>query len=459
MKSRLLAISAVFCAVLALAGFGWGFVEQREIVARASDQRRLSLLESENERLRGALAEQEKKTAQAENIVKRSEIERATSAIRELPFKQPVTYDVLTRAGIQKIIEGKLTEQFSDEEIKNMATGLAALGLLPRDYPLKEKYIELLGEQVAAFYDQHQHKLFMFEDASLASAQNRVILSHELTHALQDQNFGLLKLPLEIKTNDDRAAAASALVEGDATLVMSQYMMQNMSLGALRDTLSGTLTQSTKQLRDAPRYLREMLIFPYLRGQEFCAALIAQGGWPALDAAYKHPPSSTSQILHPEKFLANPREEPVRIDFGNDLTVNGEKPLADNVLGEMGIRIMLSECVDAKTVEQAASGWRGDRYLVFDKGDALVWKSVWANEADAGRFWDIVKHAVRQRYGLNFTETGSTKSFVIYSPHAVILTHIEPNEVILVDAKTKKWADTLIVRFVNPTALRTDPDE
>src|SRR5205823_8832515 len=185
-----------------------------------------------------------------------AEIERVTSEIRQLPFKQPVTYDVLTRAGIQKVIEGKLTEQFSDEEIKNMATGLAALGLLPRDYPLKQKYIELLGEQVAAFYDQHQHKLFMFEDASLASAQNRVVLAHELTHALQDQNFGLLKLPLEIKTNDDRALAASALIEGDATLLMTQYMLKHLSLGALRDMLAGSLVQNSEQLRTAPRYLR-----------------------------------------------------------------------------------------------------------------------------------------------------------------------------------------------------------
>src|SRR5207302_7060871 len=143
----------------------------------------------------------------------------------ELNFLRPVTYDVLTREGIKRTIEQKMREQFSEEEFKNVGIGLAALGLLPRDYPLKQKYIELLGEQVAAFYDQHAHKLFMFEDARLDQFQNRIILAHELTHALQDQHFGLEKLPLEMKTNDDRAVAASALVEGDATLVMTQFMM------------------------------------------------------------------------------------------------------------------------------------------------------------------------------------------------------------------------------------------
>ena len=117
-----------------------------------------------------------------------------------------------------------------------MTEAMAAVGLLPEGFPLRQKYIDLLGEQVAAFYDQHAHKLFMYEDASLENAQNRVVLAHELTHALQDQHFGLKRLPLEIKTNDDRAAAASALVEGDATLVMSEYMLKNMSKQMLKDS-------------------------------------------------------------------------------------------------------------------------------------------------------------------------------------------------------------------------------
>ena len=201
---------------------------------------------------------------------------------------------------------------------------MAALGLVPPNFPLKQTYIDLLGEQVAAFYDQHQHRLFMFEDAALSGAQNRIILAHELTHALQDQNFGLLKLPLEAKNNDDRAEAASALIEGDATLVMSQYMAQDLSWQTLTDTVGTSLTQNMAQLREAPRFLREMLVFPYLKGQQFCAAAFARGGFAALSAVYAHPPSSTAQILHPEKYFAEPREEPVPVVFP-DPTLNGAK--------------------------------------------------------------------------------------------------------------------------------------
>jgi hypothetical protein len=144
------------------------------------------------------------------------------------------------------------------------------------------------------------------------------------------------------------AAAASALVEGEATLVMSEYMLKNLSLKALKDNVLASVTQNMSQLASAPRYLREMLVFPYLRGQEFCLSLPGAGSYEAVSAAYQHPPSSTTQILHPEKFFREPREEPIAIEWP-DVTVNGQQPIADNTLGEMGTRIQVAQFTDDRT--------------------------------------------------------------------------------------------------------------
>jgi hypothetical protein len=383
-------------ALAALAAGAWGWQQHRQLADLGFTLRRAELLQSENNRLQSLLGQREKSTEQVGNLAQRKAIEESIAQIRGLDFMQPVTYDVLSRDGIKKTVAQKIDEQYSGEDFKNIATSLSALGLLPPDYPLKQKYIDLLGEQIAAFYDQHQHKLFMFEDASLANAQNRIILAHELTHALQDQHFGLLKLPIEVKNNDDLALASSALVEGDATMAMSDFMLRNVSLKSLRENLSGMFTQNMEQLQKAPRYLREMLIFPYLRGQEFCAAIQARGGFAALDEVYKNPPASSAQILHPEKYLAH--EQPVRVEFG-DTTVLGQKPLADNVLGEMGIRILLSQWLDDATGKIASQGWRGDRYLVYDGGRALVWKTVWASEANAEEFKKALEKYVEKRFG------------------------------------------------------------
>ncbi|MEI9897561.1 MAG: hypothetical protein WDN28_27820 [Chthoniobacter sp.] len=158
---------------------------------------------TENDALREVLAKHDHEKALASNKAQREPIEKQVNEIRGLAFKEPVTYEVLNRKQIKQTMAGKLAEVFSEKEFAQMAEAMAAVGLLPANYPLRQKYIDLLSEQVAAFYDQHQHKLFMYEDATLENAQNRVVLAHELTHALQDQHFGLNRMPLELKTNDD----------------------------------------------------------------------------------------------------------------------------------------------------------------------------------------------------------------------------------------------------------------
>ena len=415
---------------LAAAILTWRVMGERRATTLA---KRVELLHEENDRLRRLVDEAEKSRARASNQAERETIEKEVVAIRGLPFKNPVDYEVLDRRQIKETIARKLAEVFSEAEFEHLTLALVRLGLLEAEYPLRERYIELLGEQVAAFYDQHTHKLFMFEDASLDNSQNRIVLAHELTHALQDQHFGLKRLPLELKTNDDRAAAASALCEGDATLVMSEYMLKNMSLAVLKDNVTGMLAQNMEQLAKAPRYLREMLVFPYLRGQEFCTALFARGGYDAINRAYSQPPSSTAQILDPQKYLGEVRDEPVAIEWP-DLHAGGQKPIADNVVGEMGIRILFSEWIDAAVGEQAGSGWRGDRYLCFDAGGALVWKSIWATPEEAVEFMAAGKQTLGKRYGAE-----TERKIQWLTP--------QPNVVVLIDASDESWASALAEKF------------
>ena len=407
--------------------------------------RQLSLAREENDRLRSVVAEAERTKKRAAGKVHSDLVEKEVETIRALKFKQPVDYNVLGRKEIKQTIAGKLDEVFTEKEFEDMAAGLSALGLLPPAYPLRQSYIDLLGEQVAAFYDQHQHKLFMFEDASLDNAQNRVVLAHELTHALQDQHFSLKRLPLESKDNDDRAAAAAALVEGDATLVMSEFMLKNLSLGTIKDSLTASITQNMEQLAKAPRYLREMLVFPYLRGQEFCGALYGIGGYEAVSKAYARPPSSTSQILHPEKYLAEPREEPITIHLGNH-EVTGQKPTAENTVGEMGIRILLSEWVDDATGERAADGWRGDRYLCYEGGKALLWKSSWATPEEAAEFAAAKRAALEKRHQLTAPRNNGGR-YEADAPRVVRIFSPKPNEVVVIDAATAEWAAKLEEQF------------
>jgi hypothetical protein len=433
-------------------GWFWAWNERAHAQLADFDRQRLAFLTAENERLRAALLARQQTDETAAAAAQRAEIAHTVSQLRALDFLHPVAFQEIPRSDLPRLLRQKLAQQVPDQEFDADGIALAALGLLPAGIDLKTVYLDLLGEQIGAFYDQHTQQLFTFSGQSLANAQNRVILAHELTHALEDQHFSLARLPLEARNNDDRVLAATALVEGDATLVMNEYMVGAMSPAVLRDTLSSALTTDVRKLAAAPRFLRETLLFPYLRGQEFCQALYAQGGWQALAEAFRHPPASTAEILHPERFLAKPRPEPVAIDFP-DSTVLGQQPLADNVLGEFGLRQLFARWLHDEAPDNAAAeGWRGDRYLVYGdaKASGYVWKIACAGEAAAGRLCTALRAALAARYHF----AGAT----IESPAAQVLS-VESRgrrigmwltgqkDILIIDAPDARWSEALRARF------------
>jgi hypothetical protein len=216
-----------------------------------------------------------------------------------------------------------------------------------------------------------------------------MILAHELTHALQDQNYDLTKLPLHQKDNDDLALATSALLEGDATILMTDFYAQHAAQGKMLTDLLAMLTgQKTEKLQAAPVFFRELLVFPYQAGQQFALALSFRGGYEALNRALADPPQSTEQILHPEKYFGE-RDHPVAVELP-DLPTTEWRRIGNNVLGEFGIRTMLQTHLRPAEAKIAAAGWGGDRYQVYERGAGgplgLVWRTVWDTEADATEF-------------------------------------------------------------------------
>ena len=268
----------------------------------------------------------------------------------------------------------------------------------------------LLTEEIAAFYDPKTkaihtikedgtikrpepgllERLLLGKRGGFDKDENKTVLAHELTHALADQNYDLLTLQRKIKGDDDRDLAFSALVEGEATLTMIAAQAEDwdgkdtIKIPAKRmESMIGLLTpMMTKAggatLREAPPILTETLIFPYMRGLVFCMGLANDGGWEAIDAAYKEPPLSTEQILHFEKYRGPKRDEPTLMELGKLDAGDGWKEVSRNVLGEFQIAVMLR---GQSTATTAAAGWDGDRFAAFEGPDnrlGLVWASTWS---------------------------------------------------------------------------------
>ncbi len=322
-----------------------------------------------------------------------STIEDQVLALRGLAAKSPVAPIVLDEAGLRKLVGELFRKDNPEALIEANERMLKAFGLLPPDESLADLYLELFGSQVAGMYNPEDKKLYVVSKSGGLGVTEKSTFAHEFTHALQDQNFDLGSLKLDEVGQSDRSYARLALVEGDATLVMSYWQLQSLTQDELGSMLGGALDDpSTKVLLEMPPILRESLLFPYLSGLTFVQGLQASGGWEAVDAAYAQPPASTEQILHPEKYATG--EKPIAVRLPGDLATRlgaGWKVALEDGFGEfqLGIWLRGNTTIGIGGANQAAAGWGGDRAVLLNGPDGtwgVVLRTAWDTDADAAEF-------------------------------------------------------------------------
>lgn len=321
-----------------------------------------------------------------------ADIEAQIRALRGLEAKSPVEPKVLDEAALGKYIQDQFTKDNPAALVSANERLLKGLGLLPPDASLRDLYISLLTGQVAGLYNPEDKTLYVVSKSGGLGPTEKTTFAHEYTHALQDQNFGLAGMNLDAPGEGDRAIARLSLVEGDATLTMSLWQLDNLSQAEILQLLSESLDpKATAALAAMPAVLRESLLFPYTSGLTFTQGLQGSGGWEAVNAAFGKPPASTEQILHPEKFASG--EAPIRVDLPDDLAAKlgaGWKVGLEDTLGEFQLKLWLADAgASASGAEEAAAGWGGDRTTIVDGPNgafAIVVSSRWDTPADAAEF-------------------------------------------------------------------------
>ena len=338
-----------------------------------------------------------KKTRDEEN--ERLAVVEEMCRIRELPLKHPISFSKMSREELKSYIEEELDDQYPGRKMEYLIRSLIRLGFIDKEFDLRQKVIDLYTEQVGGLYDNDNDSLYLIEGAPATGSMDRTFLAHEVVHVLQDQDLGLDNLPLELMGNDDRVMASIALVEGDATVAMFKFYISHADMGVLSDLAAAVFTDS-KEYSDAPDFLKENLLFPYVRGSAFVSSLFMKGGWERVDAAYKEPPSSTEQIMHPGKY-GGKRDDPVAVSLP-DLGVFGWEKLEENVLGEFNSYVLLKSHIGAHDAEEAAAGWGGDTYGLFvgEGGEVLVWLSVWDGEGEAEEVYGALGAFMEEARGL-----------------------------------------------------------
>ena len=325
------------------------------------------------------------------------EVAKAVEKVRGRRFERSVPATEIDQAELKRMLRGKIAEGFPADP-EDTLRSYVALGLMDDWHNVLDKLIDLYAAQVVAFYDPEPRRFYLVKggEAALGAVgaaggedmAEKIILAHELTHALQDESMRLDRRMKDLKENGDRGLALEALLEGEATLVMIKVAIADLPGGEeaeelMAPLLSAGALEKANIPKGIPDLFVEQLFFPYVEGTAYVRAAFKRGGWAEVDRYWKNPPASSAEILH-GPATPPPVENllPSNID-----APPGHRKLYTDTAGEWTVRFLLRRSLPHEEADRAAAAWRGDRIAFFMMGRSIayVWKIRCDGPASAER--------------------------------------------------------------------------
>lgn len=339
------------------------------------------------------------------------QIEGEVARVRGLDQPPTVNRNLLTTEELRKKVEDNFFKDYNPQEVADDVRVLTALGLIEPGYDLYNLYLDLYTEQIAGYFDLDTEEMYVVLDQDFKGPQ-RSTYAHEYTHALQEYNHdvrvGMNYSEDYCKTDSEYCAAVQALIEGDASLTEQSWLYLYGTDQDRKEIDEYYQNNDLSVYDSAPAFLRDDFIFPYLQGVDFTLALFEKGGFTQIDQAYIDPPTTTEQILHPERY---PDDKPVPVtlpDLSN--TLGRElREIDRGVMGEWYTYLILARGAGTSfqlaedQAAPAAEGWGGDGYVVYWDEAAgqpvVVLLTTWDSAAEADEFAAAFQDYAGARWG------------------------------------------------------------
>lgn len=428
--------------------------------------------------------------AEAPHHISKEEAEKLFQAVDEilkfdsertgLPIKHPVKRKLTSREEVEQFFLKAFREDESAKRLQSAELVLKKFGLIPRDSSLTGTLLALYTESVAGYYDPKTKTVYLLD--WLDADSQKPVLAHELTHALQDQNFDIqkyFKLPKNKQaydlTSSEEQSARVAAMEGQAAATMVDYLLQARGLSLASNPDIAMAVQSS-MLADtdapifakAPLYLREDMKFPYTYGLNFTLAMLKQSKTTAeaYSRPFLDPPANTRQIMDPDEYLAKKTVPRLAIPDLDKLLGKEWERFDVDCVGQFDISVLAREY--GKTAGQArsiADGWRNSYYYAairkatkptIPKDLSLLYVSRWSS-ADAADMWAATyASALGARYRNVAPVEGDTGHWKSEEGDIFIERH---NDLVLItesfDPATSKKLRAAALAALNPESPKT----
>jgi hypothetical protein len=328
------------------------------------------------------------------------------TVISGMKLMHPVPCAYITKDQINQFLNKRVKEVSSPDEERAEELTLKKFGLVPQDFNLAKNEVDLLTEQAAAFYDYNRKKLFITESTSTDSQEP--VLAHELSHALADQNFNLARYIKQGRKSDDGSTARLAVMEGQATWMMSEYLARKAG-GSLLDSPQAAAAMASMSdegsgqypvFDNEPLYLKSTLVFPYTHGMLFQNAVIQRDHKEGFGEVFRHPPTSTQQIMHPDKYFAG--TQPTDPKIPDPHLPRGYKGLVGGTLGELEHTILLEQYTSKDRAAELAPHWRGCAFELYENKKAarvvLLYATEWDSEESARQYFAAYREIMSKKW-------------------------------------------------------------
>ncbi len=353
------------------------------------------------------------------------------SQVTGLPVLQPVKRRLITRDEVEKYLLHQLQNDRDAKRLQSSELVLKKFGLLDRDFQLKPFLIQLLREQIAGYYDDKTKTVNLLD--WIPPDEQKPVLAHELTHALQDQHIHLEKWdrdddrPMSKNVQQDNEHIATdeadtvrdAVVEGQAMAVFIDYVLEPSGKTLLTapqvvDKMNEAMDDSSDSptLANAPLLLQRSLVFPYIAGLNFVRAVwTAKGTQAAFAGMLDHPPSSTFEVMNPKAYLSHVPVPLLRMPDIHPLIDSQYQPYDIGVMGEFDVQIMAELFGGQAAADALAPAWRGGIYYTAQSREAttasakdstaslaLLYLSRWATPQAALAFANLYAAEIPRKY-------------------------------------------------------------
>jgi len=320
-------------------------------------------------------------------------------------LKTPLKKSIRSRAEIRQYILRQMDDEKDAKERYASKRSGEAFGLFPKNFDLDTFLVDLLTEQIAGLYDPKSHEFYIAD--WIAPDEQRMVMSHELTHALQDQYFQIDAWVHAARPNDDAEMARETVLEGSAMAGMLEYMLRDKGL-KLRDLpdvdpslFIGDLSQ-TPMLKQAPPFIKDSLLFPYFAGLTFSMNVLRTSGWSGFASVFERPPANTQQIMHPALYRSNQIPAPLKVNLPGGFPGKEWNLLEENSMGEFGWQEVLKQFIDEPLAKYVTAAWDGDDYICYehkeDKRLILATRERFRSEETTAEFFSAYADALTKRY-------------------------------------------------------------